>query len=30
MDWNRYFQDQINKSNNKTLNKVSDFTGNHT
>ena len=30
MDWDRYYQDQINKSNNKRLNKVSDFTGNQT
>ena len=30
MDWERYYQDQINKSNNKRLNKVSDFAGNQT
>ena len=30
MDWDRYYQDQINKSNNNRLNKVSDFTGNQT
>ena len=30
MDWDRYYQDQINKSNNIILNKVSDFTGNQT
>ena len=30
MDWDRYYQDQINKSNNNRLNKVSDFTVNQT
>ena len=30
MDWDRYYQDQINKSSNNRLNKVSDFTGNQT
>ena len=30
MDWERYYQDQINKSTNNRLNKVSDFTGNQT
>ena len=30
MDWDRYYQDQINKSNYNRLNKVSDFTGNQT
>jgi len=30
MEWERYYQDQINKSNNKRLNKVSDFAGNQT
>ena len=30
MDWERYYQDQINKSNNKRLNKVSDFARNQT
>ena len=30
MDWDRYNQDQINKSNNNRLNKVSDFSGNQT
>ena len=28
MDWNNYYNEQINKSNNQTLNKVSDFNGN--
>ena len=28
MDWNNYYNEQINKSNNHTLNKVSDFNGN--
>ena len=30
MDWDIYYQDQINKSNNNILNNVSDFTGNQT
>ena len=30
MDWDRYYQDQLNKSYNNRLNKVSDFTGNQT
>ena len=30
MYWDTYYQDQINKSNNKRLNKLSDFTGNQT
>ena len=30
MDWVRYYQDQINKSTNNILNKVSDFTGTQT
>ena len=30
MNWNNYFTEQINKSNNYTLNKVNDFTGNQT
>ena len=30
MDWNNYFKEQINKSNNHSLNKVSDLTGNQT
>ena len=30
MDWDRYNQDQINKSTNNRLNKVSDFIGNQT
>ena len=28
MDWDNNYKEQINKSNNHTLNKVSDFTGN--
>ena len=28
--WDNYYKEQINKSNNHTLNKVSDFTGNQT
>ena len=30
MDLDRYYQDQTNKSYNNILNKVSEFTGNHT
>ena len=30
MDWDRYYQDQIDKSAKSRLNKVSDFTGNQT
>ena len=30
MNWNNYFYEQINKSNNYTLNKVEDFIGNQT
>ena len=30
MDWVKYYQDQLNKSNNNRLNKVEDFTGNQT
>ena len=30
MNWNNFFNEQINKSNNYTLNKVNDFTGNQT
>ena len=30
MDWDRYYQDQINKSTDNRLNKVSYFTGNQT
>ena len=30
MDWVKYYQDQINKSNYNRLNKVEDFTGNQT
>ena len=29
MDWAKYYQDQINKSNNNRLNKLEDFTGNY-
>ena len=28
IDWDRYYQDQKDKSNNQRLNKVSDFAGN--
>jgi hypothetical protein len=30
MDWNNYYNEQIDKSKNYTLNKVSDFSGNQT
>ena len=30
MNWNNYFNEQINKSNNYTLNNINDFTGNQT
>ena len=30
MDWDRYYQDKINKYNDNILNKVSNFTGNQT
>ncbi len=30
MDWNNYYNEQIDKSKNYTINKVSDFSGNQT
>ena len=30
MDWDTYFKEQIIKSNNHTLNNITDFTGNYT